>query len=188
MPAGGPGWAPVVWLHSKPGPCPVILVTLPQAGNTLASLTFRGTWESRLMTANGHRALPPCGRGCQLQEWAGQGQGLPERLGLDVLDHDGVDELPPAVVVAEPACHIPRGKRHTGGPQGWVQGSLRWVFSSTCEVISESPRHLNKLFSPQEAWCRKGRPSPWGCVGGCCSCPLTCPSAASRPQSCAGAG
>lgn len=31
----------------------------------------------------------------------------PERLGLDVLDHDGVHELPPAVVRAEPAAHVP---------------------------------------------------------------------------------
>lgn len=68
MPAGGPGWALVVWLHSEPGPCLVILVTLPpQAGNMLASLTFGGTWESR--------AQPPCGRGRQLQGGHGGGRG-----------------------------------------------------------------------------------------------------------------
>lgn len=41
----------------------------------------------------------------------------PERLGLDVLDHDGVHELPPAVVRAEPAAHVPGGRpTHAGAP------------------------------------------------------------------------
>lgn len=42
--------------------------------------------------------------------WALSGGGLPEGLGLDVLDHDRVDELPPAMEGAEPAGHVPGGK------------------------------------------------------------------------------
>lgn len=69
--------------------------------------------------------------------WARRGQGLPERLGLDVLDHDRVDELPPAVVGAEPACHIPGGSVTQVSPEDGGQ-EASGVFSDTSEAIPVS--------------------------------------------------
>ena len=53
------------------------------------------------------------------------GCGLPECLGLDVLDHDGVDELPPAMVGAKPTSHVPAVEWGPGG-RGQIN-THRWV-------------------------------------------------------------
>lgn len=86
---------------------------------------------------------------------------LPERLGLDVLDHDRVDELPPAMVGAEPAGHVPGGKSTREVAPGGCWGSLG---GSQITAPRESGGNFAKRLPPGESWSRVGcaRPVRWG--------------------------
>lgn len=115
---GGLGPPQATWLHGESGPL------LCHSGPPRPFWLEFPSFSKGKGTASSANVLHLGTRGCDTQKaccnqslrcwrqaeapWAGaRAERAPERLGLDVLDHDGVDELPPAVVGAEPAGHVP---------------------------------------------------------------------------------
>lgn len=111
--------------------------------------------------------------------------GLPEHLGLDVLDHDRVDELPPAVVGAEPARHVPADRP----PHRWAPGKgarqPRVVLSNTPEKL-QSLGEIVKSFSPWKVSVQEGQALAQGAVVGSLPCALThlslCSTSSTEPR------
>lgn len=122
----------------SPRPCSGYLVTMSLSGRKApASLTPRA-WLHQLHCLRIHGCDTQEARleNCQPAAGAGAGEGVPERPGLDVLHHDGVDAPPPAVVGAEPAGHVPGSKEHAAGraaPSGHPQWKkVEEAFQSCC--------------------------------------------------------